>query len=210
MKNLLSLIAIFASSTSFASTSEFNKQECVKSDLNTIQTLFTRYNDYATMPGSNYSIDLAGVNFPMLKMTKSQSKQVSSNESMVWIVLQPTNLTDAALYPKFLLNCKIDRNQSQQYFKQVCKLVQDKPHFGIQDMNIEVYSNRNSKNCKSDETNLYIAVKINTNSNEVAKIKTKVLEPAGPLAPVISDLFNESIFFQNYFDYLYTEWFKTL
>ena len=210
MKNYLSLIALFASLTSFASNSEFNKQECVKSDLNTIQTLFTRYNDYATMPGSNYSIDLAGVNFPMLKMTKSQSKQLSANESMVWIVLQPTNLTDASLYPKFLLNCKIDRNQSQQYFKQNCKLVQDKPHFGIQDMNIEVYSNRNSKNCKSDETNLYISVKINTNSNEVAKIKQKVLEPAGPLAPVISDLFNESIFFQNYFDYLYTEWFKSL
>jgi hypothetical protein len=210
MKKLFSLIAIFASSTAMASTSEFNKQECVKSDLSQIQTLFTRYNDYATMPGSDYSIDLAGVKFPMLKMTKSQSKQVSANESLVWIVLQPTNLTDAGLYPKFLLNCKIDRNNTQAYFKQVCQLVQDKPHFGIQDMRIEVYSNRNSKNCKSDETNLYTTVKINTNSNEVAKIKIKVLEPAGPLAPVISDLFNEAVFFQNYFDYLYTEWFKTL
>jgi len=210
MKHLFILIVALASNSSFAAYSEFNKQDCVRSDLNAIQSLFTRYNDYATMPGSNFSMDVASVNFPMVKMTKSQSKTVSANESLVWIVLQPTNLTDGNLYPKFLLNCKIDRNENQQYFSQKCQMVQDKPHFGLQDMKIEVYSNRNSKNCLPKESNLYISVKITTNSSEVAKIKTKVLEPAGPLASVISSLFDESTFFQSYFDYLYTEWFKAL
>lgn len=210
MKTLLILITGFISNSSFAAYSEFNKQECVRSDLNAIQSLFTRYNDYASMPGSSYSIDVAGVSFPMVKMTKSQSKAVSATESLVWIVLQPTNLTDGNLYPKFLLNCKIDRNENQNYFSQKCQMVQDKPHFGLQDMKIEVYSNRNSKNCSPKESNLYISVKITTNSSEVMKIKTKVLEPAGPLAPVVANLFDESTFFQAYFDYLYTEWFKTL
>jgi hypothetical protein len=210
MKHILSLLSLISTTTSFAAYSEFNKQDCVRSDLNAIQTLFTRYNDYASMPGSNYSIDLAGVEFPLLKMTKSQSKAVSSTENLVWIVLQPTNLTDGNLYPKFLLNCKIDRNETSKYFSQKCNMMKEKPHFGIQDINIEVYSNRNSKYCKADESNLYISVKITTNSAEVSKIKTKVLEPAGPLASVVSELFDESTFFQAYFDHLYTDWFKSL
>jgi hypothetical protein len=44
----------------------------------------------------------------------------------------------------------------------------------------------------------------------VKQIKDAVLAPAGILAPVIEQMFNEEEFFKGYFHFLYEEWLKTL
>ena len=195
-----------------AQAAEFTKFECVNSNLEAIQKLFTRYSEYSTMKGADYTIKLAGVEFPMIRMVKSQAKEISktntNSETFIWIVLQPTNLTDANLYPRFLLNCKTQLQD--RVFLQNCQLQKDKQKFGLNDMQIDLVATQNHPACKSGQTAVGIQVKTDMNKDHVEQIKLEVLKPAGALAPLVSKLFNEESFFGSYFNNLYSEWIDTL
>jgi len=195
-----------------AHAAEFNKFECVDSKLDAIQKLFTRYGEYASMKGSEHSIKLAGAEFPMIRMVKSQAKEVSksdsTSENLVWIVLQPSNLTDSSLYPRFLLNCKTQ--VIENVFMQNCELQKEKQKFGLDEMTINLVATLNHPACKYGQTALGIQVKTQINKNHVEQIKLAVLKPAGILAPLVAKLFNEETFFSSYFNNLYSEWIDTL
>lgn len=211
MKTLF-LFATLISMGNLASAAEFNKFECVSSNLESIQKLFTRYGEYSTMKGSDYVINLAGTEFPMIRMVKSQAKEISktetASENFIWIVLQPSNLTDSTLYPRFLLNCKTQINE--KIFLQNCELQKEKQKFGLDEMTINLVATLNHPGCKPGQTALGIQVKTQINKDQVEQIKLAVLKPAGILAPLVSKLFNEESFFSSYFNHLYTQWIDTL
>lgn len=206
---LIQLILVFSTASH---AKEFNKFECVNSGLESVQKLFMRYDEYSTMNGSDYSINLAGAEFPMIRMVKSQSKELSrtekNSENFVWIVLQPSNLTDASLYPRFLLNCKT--NLSESVFMQNCVLQKEKQKFGLNNMTINLVATLNHPACKGGQTALGIQINTEMNTAEVEKIKIEVLKPAGVLAPLVAKLFNEESFFSSYFNHLYSAWINLL
>jgi hypothetical protein len=211
MKKLM-LFSILFLSANYCEAKEFNKFECVDSDLGSVQKLFTRYSEYSTMKGSDYVINLGGAEFPMIRMIKSQSRELSKSETdsenFVWIVLQPSNLTDASLYPRFLLKCKTQLFET--VFLQNCEIQKDKQKFGLNGMTINLVATHNHPACKSGQTALGIQIKTEINTNEVENIKLAVLKPAGPLAPLVAKLFNEESFFSSYFNHLYSAWIDAL
>lgn len=212
MKTKVIILSLLLFQNAFSAESEFNKQVCVRSDLNKIQNLFTQYGDYASKPGSAYIKETPLGSMPIVRMSESKAYSIKNepDSKYVAIVLQPSNLSNNDLYPKFTMKCTVERNNTDQQFSQNCVMIPRTGDLGLDDIKIKVYSNRNSSKCAANLTNLYISVKITTNPKEVSLIKSEVFKFAGPLAPFISELFDESLFFEGYFDHLYTEWFKTL
>jgi hypothetical protein len=129
------------------------------------------------------------------------------------VVLQPVNLTNGSLYPRFLLDCKVEWSGSGK-FKQLCSMMREKQHFGLDDLRITVDASagasESANRCKPSETDVRIRVDLVANPAQVQQIKDAVLAPAGLLAPLIEKLFDEEGFFKSYFDFLYSEWLKTL
>jgi len=208
---MIGLISGFAASNAMAT--HISEKQCVGSDPKAVHGVFTKYDQYSKMPGSEYSMSLAGVDVPLMRWVKSQAKMVSesasASEAYVWTVLQPVNLTESRLYPRFLLDCKVEW-QGQGGFRQTCSMMKDKQHFALDDLRIAVEVSRATRGCKSSETGISIEIDLSANSSEVAQIKNAVLAPAGMLAPLIEPLFNEEAFFKNYFNFVYGEWMKQL
>lgn len=200
-----------------ARATEIVTRQCVPSGVKNVNGLFTRYDQYASLSGSEYSMGLAGVDVTLMKMTKSQAKVVlqtdTASRHYVWVVLQPVNLTNGSLYPRFLLDCKVDWSGGTR-FRQLCNMMREKQHFGLDDLRITVEAvagGADSGNaCKPSETDVKIRVILEANPAHVQRIKDAVLAPAGILAPLIEKLFDEEGFFKSYFDFLYSEWLKTL
>jgi len=186
---------------SLANASEFRKFECVDSGLLEIEKQFTRYNDYSKMEGAEFS--LSGVN--IIRMIKSQSKNPS-----VWIVLQPVYLDKSELYPRFLLNCTTKKTQNS--FIQNCLMQTDKQKFGLNNLIIELVAKKNAESCDSGKVGLAIKVIAEINNSEVKQIQKEVLKSAGALEPFLTPLFEgtEDMFFNSYFNNLYSQWIKNL
>jgi len=192
---------------------EIAEHHCVEARTNSVHTLFTRYPDYATMPGSAYTVGLAGAKIDLIKMIKSQAKKVSESgrdsKNLVWIVLQPALVEDSKVYPRFLLDCSVNWSDLTS-FKQNCALQKDKQHYGLDDLTIAIDVKEQDSTCKAHETGIRLRINITGNNKEIAEIKKATLAPAGVLAPLISALFDEEAFFRNYFRNIYDEWIKTL
>ena len=207
-------MVVISQALGFASNAtEIETRQCVPSGVKNVHTLFTRYDQYASLPGSEYTMSLRGVDLTLMKMTKSQAKVVSqtdsSSQSYVWVVLQPVNLTNGSYYPRFLLDCRVNW-LGVDGFKQTCAMMKDKQHYGLDDIRITVDASSGTGGCKSSESDVRIRVNLEANRSQVKQIKDAVLAPAGILAPVIEQMFNEEEFFKGYFHFLYEEWLKTL
>jgi hypothetical protein len=196
-----------------AGATEIMTRQCVPAGVKNVHTLFTRYDKYSSLPGSEYNMNLAGVDITLMKMTKSQAKVLTqtdqTSQHYVWVVLQPVNLTNGSLYPRFLLDCKVDWLSAER-FKQSCGMMRDKQHFGLDELRISVEAAAAASGCRASETDVRIRVTLQANGKQVKQIKDAVLAPAGILAPLIEQMFDEEEFFKGYFDFLYSEWLKTL
>lgn len=198
--------------SSSAQTTKIHDHRCVNAEPTEVKTLFTRYSDYSTLPGAAHSVSLMGSSLDLIKMIKSQSKEVSQTDSTsehwVWLVLKPALLEDAALYPRFLLNCRVSGNSNG--FKQTCSLMKDKQRFGLNHLEIAITVSDADSLCKTGKTGIDVSIQIEGNSTEIARIKKAVLEPAGILAPLISVFFDEDQFFRSYFANIYGKWMDLL
>jgi hypothetical protein len=192
---------------------EIAEHHCVGAGVDAVHSLFTRYSEYATMPGAAYSVGLAGTKIDLIKMIKSQSKLVSQSgrdsRNFVWVVLQPALVEDSKVYPRFLLDCSVAWSDTSS-FKQNCEMQKEKQHYGLDDLTIAIEVKEGDSACKMRETGIRLRISITGNPKEIAEIKKATLAPAGILAPLISALFDENAFFRNYFRNIYDEWIKTL
>jgi hypothetical protein len=197
-----------------ALATRITERQCVPSNPKAVHGLFTRYDRYPSLPGAEYAVRLAGTQVPLMRWVKSQSKPVletpERSHHYVWTVLQPVNLTDSALYPRFLLDCRVEWQSGATGFRQECRMMREKQRFGLDDLQIQVQARSGDSSCKANETLIDIQVDLVSNPSEVSRIKAAVLGPAGFLAPLLEPLFNEEAFFQNYFRFVYGEWMKTL
>jgi len=213
MKKLNKFILLIILNPLSSFSTEIHEHHCVDSGVDKIYQLLTRYSDYTTMEGSKYSVNLAGAEVDLIQMIKSQSKLListqSQREDLVWLVLQPALINDAKLYPRFLLNCKVEQTGSTS-FEQVCLLQKEKQHFGLSDLIIKIHANSSDLLCKTGNTGIKIDIEIQGNSIEIDQIKKATLGPAGILAPLVSTLFDEDAFFRSYFRNLYHHWTKSL
>lgn len=201
------LLFLISMIPALANASEFYKFECVDSGLAEIEKQFTRYNDYSKMDGAEYT--LSGVN--IIRMIKSQSKKTENAAgNWVWIVLQPVYLEQNELYPRFLLNCVTEKTQNS--FTQECLMDTQKQKFGLNDLRIKLVAKKNAEACRTGQVGLGIKVIAKINTSEVKQIQKEVLKSAGSLEPFLTPLFEgkEDIFFESYFQNLYTQWIRNL
>ena len=192
---------------------QISEHHCVKASVDQVYGLFTRYDQYSKMRGAEYQVGMAGVNVTLISMVKSQAKVVSQNgrdgETLVWIVLQPALVSDASLYPRFLLDCKV-KGAGPDAFSQECLMQKDKQHFGLDDLQIRIGVNARDSRCTQGQSGIQIDVGLAGNPGQIDQIKRSSLGAAGMLAPVLGALFDEDAFFRSYFSYIYGEWMKTL
>ncbi len=207
----LTLLTLLVSLNSYAT--EIHEHHCVDSGIEKVHQLLTRYSEYSTMNGSKYSVSLAGTEVDLIQMIKSQAKPITSTEAMsenlVWLVLQPALIDNAKLYPRFLLDCKVNWS-ARNSFTQKCTLQKDKQHFGLSDLTINLLIQTQDPLCKAGSTGMKMDFRIDGNSDEIDQIKKATLGPAGILSPLISTFFDEDAFFRNYFSHLYDQWTKSL
>ena len=206
----LSLIASFlVSITSFADVTTIDEHHCITASIDKVQKFFSDYNSYSSLPGSTYSI----MGIQAISMVKSQSSVASetstSKEALAWIVLQPLNITDPTLYPRFLLKCNEKWNGTSSYIQQ-CDLQSDKQHFGLDTLSTTISGHSPDSSCSPNELGIQVHVVLNPNSSQVQQIKDAALAPAGILKPIIEKLFNEDSFFKSYFHNVYDSWINAL
>ena len=131
MKLLISFFSILLFLPFSSFSTEIHEHHCVESGIEKVYQLLSGYDEYANMKGSKYSVSLAGAEVDLIQMIKSQTRKLklanSQSEDLVWIVLQPALINDAKLYPRFLLDCKmnwIDANSFDQNCKEDNYIIQ--------------------------------------------------------------------------------------
>lgn len=210
---MLAAWTLLLGSLSQAGETSISEHHCAPASIQSVHALFTKYNEYSRMPGAVYSVNLAGVDVDLIRMTKSQAKPVSSSgldsRNLVWMVLQPALVDDGNLYPRFLLDCTVKWTGNTR-FDQGCALQKDKQHFGLDDLKMNVRVIQGEKGCGQNQSGIQIDVRMVSNPRQVEQIKEGALGAAGVLAPLISVLFDEDSFFREYFHFIYGEWLKTL
>lgn len=220
--SILSLIAVLgtiaAQASSLAATVVITDTRCVPASIDRAHKWITNYEDYSNqskIPGARYAIKLPVADqIPLLTMIKSQARFAIRSETrtdgFTWVVLQPTNLTDQNVYPKFLLHCTSSID-SPDHFSHKCSLDKTKPHYGLDDFQSTLEANGASAICGSNKTMLTYRLTLESNTRDVDAIKNAATAPLGrTLGPAVASLFNEDRFFRSYYVNFYDSWAKAL
>lgn len=199
--------------TAQARAAVIERHYCAPTTLDQGKQLLQNYDGYVSLPGSDYKVRLLGNDLSLVRMIKSQSKAAdhlpASTRKYVWIVMQPAMVDDAKLYPRFLMDCKIN-DLSDTSIRQRCTQVNTKQHFGLDVLVIDILAKSDSPRCKKGSVDFDVRIQIEGNKNDIGAIKSAVLKSAGLLEPLLSALFDEEAFFSNYFENLYEKWVKSL
>lgn len=210
----LLILALCFTQTALATTVEINDTRCVSATIGRVHASVIDYSNYSKVPGAKYEIGVPPFgSIPMLSMVKSQSRfqaqSATHTQAYVWVVLQPTNLTNAIYYPRFMLECS-SQFESDSRFNFTCALNNRLNHYGLQDFRSTLQVTANAPECNAGETRLVYRLILESNSNDVDEIKREATRPAGPLAPLISRFFNEESFFRGYYQNYYESWARSL
>ena len=208
MNSFITILALLWSVGAHASVVTIEEHHCVSASAAKTFQFLTDYNTYSSRPGAVYKI----IGVDALKLTKSQRQSIkndsTSRDDYLWLVLQPLNLTDGKLYPRFLLRCNASWSNSTD-FTQTCEMQKDKQHFGLDDFSLSVQASAQDSQCSSG-TGIQLQVILNGNSSDIQKIKDQAFKIAGPLAPMMDQLFNEESFFRSYYENTFKVWMKVL
>lgn len=190
------------------------ESDCLKAAYPDASKYLLDYGRYSVSVGAAYRLELGGLgDLKLLEMIKSQSKDVSASggarESLVWIVLRPLNFADANLYPKMLLRCA--SQDTAGLLTLDCGLQKDKLHFGVQEFQSRVTLSLAGGGCHAGEIRIGYKVSLESDPAAVARIKAEAVKPyPAALAGILSSLFDEKVFFRNYFRNLYAGWVREL
>lgn len=211
MKALVFLFLLFLGiSHAQADPVRIRESYCSDASLSQIQSALTQYSSYSSQPGADYRIALLGKDLSLIRMIKSQSRLREDGQvSDVWIVMQPAIVEEAALYPRFLLECKGQKVRTNM-FEHRCFQQNHRQHFGLRSLEMNVQVIEGSKKCKASQTLVELTVNMEGEPNDISQIKGAVLKGAGVLEPLISPLFNVDQFFRNYFENLYDKWMRSI
>ena len=202
-------LILFFMTTAKATETVITEHRCVTASSKKIHAFFTDYDHYSTLPGATYRL----LGMSAIRMVKSQCRWLTqteqNDEALVWIVFQPLNLTDSSLYPRLLMNCKTNWLNASS-FTQDCHLQKDKQHYGLNDLSIAIHTQEEDGECAANQSGVQIEIHLDSNSEEVQRIKTEALKPAGVLSSVIKKLFHEDSFFKGYYQSVYHQWVKAL
>jgi len=198
-------------------------KRCVDRGIQRVYDVTVDYRNYVNTPGATMAFDLALVKLPMLRMINSDtSKSSAPSDSVVRVVMQPSNLQNYSFYPRFYMRCTASFVSSTE-FEHECKIMPKQlmkqqngsvkivyDQYGMQDFHSTLRVVENSPECKSGRTLLDYKLVMTSNDAEVTEIKHEVLKPAGPLKQQIGALFDEESFFKNYYINFYNGWAGTL
>jgi hypothetical protein len=205
------LSAAFSTAAQGASVVIRDKR-CLSASPARVHDVVVGYDRYSATPGAKYSVPVPLVgSMPMLAMIKSQSRFLTNNASgtdaNVWVVLQPSTLSQAAYYPRFLIRCTSTPRGAG--FQHVCREQRNVQHYGMDDFESTLDVVGGASEC-GGKTLMTYELRLTSNDREVSEIKDAVLAPAGPLAAVIGGFFDEESFFRNYYLNFYNGWVSTL
>lgn len=187
---------------------------CVTASIGRAHQSITDYENYSRIPGALYQLKVLGQGINLLRMIKSQSRyalrEMTRTDALVWVVLQPVNITDAEFYPRVLLHC-MSEAQSPEHFSHRCDMVTDKPHYSISNFSSRLEVSADSPDCEKGETKLDYTLAIEMIDDDVLAIKTEALRPLGSiLAPLVGAFFDPDKFFRSYYKQYYESWAQQL
>lgn len=206
----LLVVSLFTLGSAHATTVVIDDVRCVPAAIDRVHATITDFASYSTLPGARLQYDIPGFgSMPMLTMTKSKPRYsvrlATQTNALIGVELRPTNLGDAAYYPRFILQCS-SAFDSSTHFKFVCSLNKNLIHYGLQDFNSSLDVQANAPECAGGQTRLVYRLALDSNSHDVAEIKDKVTQPYGPIGGLIRQFFNEDSFFRGYYSNFYDSW----
>lgn len=225
MKSLfLALTILLSSRAALAISVVIEDDRCVKADATSIHASITDYAAYSRLPGARYELDLIAKTVNLLTMTKSQvryaERTAAKTNALVYLELQPTNLQDGTVYPRFFLECSSKGGAGA--FDHACRILQTPEYaswklnssapspYGLQGFDSTLEIRGNDASCGSGKTRLRYRLILTGNTAQVGEIKAKVLEPASIFRKPLEALFNEDSFFKAYYENFYRGWISTL
>ena len=199
----------------FAVTVTVDDSRCVDATVSRAHEFITNYENYSKLPGARYEKYVPGRGtMPMLTMVKSQARftaqTAAQTDAFVWVVLQPTNVKDSSVYPRFLIHC-VSSFDSAKHFNHTCNLAQDKQHYGLANFVSSLQVTGNSPDCDANQSRLIYRLVLESNSEEVTQVKKAATSLLGPIiGPIVGFFFNEETFFRSYYVNFYDSWAKAL
>jgi hypothetical protein len=212
-KPLLLIISLLLSAPSAnAQTIRFAKQECLNTSISEVHSSVLDYNGIQDAEFSKYRLSIPGLSDQvLLEVSQSRSKNVSQSADtridLVQIVMKPWDVTNASLYPKFILQCSIVGN-SQTQFQQICEMRKDLTHFGLSDFKSSVHASLGSDKCKTGSVLIQYDISLVPMASEIALIQKEVTGD-GPLASAVGKMFSDQ-FFRLYYENYYDGWKSSL
>lgn len=214
-RNLVSIASVVFPLTANATIVTVDDSRCVDATISRVHEFITNYENYSKLPGARFEKSVPGFGtMPMLTMVKSQSRfsvqTASETDAFVWVVLQPTNVTDSTVYPRFLIHCS-SAFDNASHFAHNCNLAQDKQHYGLANFTSSLQVTANAPDCAANQSRLVYRLVLESNSNEVLQIKKAATAMLGPvIGPIVAIFFNEETFFRSYYVNFYDSWAKAL
>ena len=189
------------------------KDQCVPASLTELFEILISYDKYSSLPGAQYDMHTSIMgDIRLLSMVKSQSQFTSQSaqntDALLWLVLQPTNLTEAELYPRFLSRC-VSVSDGDNKINHSCLMDATKQHFGINSFQSHLTIVDGDPKCAQGQALVSYQVQIDSNDADIDQIKDKVLGKAGILAPILKGMFNNEVFIRSYFENFYQKLLET-
>ncbi len=214
-KLLMILSLALAPNLAFAVNVTVDDSRCVDATISRAHEFITNYDNYSKLPGARFEKSVPGFGtMPMLTMVKSQSRftaqTAAQTDALVWVVLQPTNVTDSKVYPRFLIHCT-SAFDSAAHFTHACNLANEKQHFGLANFTSTLQVTANADDCAAGQSRLIYRLILESNAGEVTQIKKAATSLLGPIiGPIVAYFFNEETFFRSYYVNFYDSWAKAL
>lgn len=212
---ILTALALLQGSLALATPTVIAEKNCVSASIARAHSTITDYDNYSKIPGATYEMKFPGFKpITMLRMDKSQGKfftiTASETNAYVWVVMQPTNLSDSRYYPQFLLHCTSSFVTETKMVHR-CNMVKTAKHYGLQDFRSVLTVTTGSNHCAPDQTFLDYELVLDSNPAEVNEIKREVIRPMGMIVGGLVDaIFQEEAFFKGYYKNFYESWVKSL
>ncbi|MCC6278389.1 MAG: hypothetical protein IT289_10795 [Oligoflexia bacterium] len=226
MKSIIILIALLAGQARAADVSISNNR-CVLYNADTVHKRIVDYDSYKDLDdGIVFDLNLNAnanglIKIPAIDMVKSQSRfeTVPGRNTLakVLVTLQPMNVSDGSVYPRFVMQCQ-STWVSDTSFNHQCDILPQYPTYGLVGFSSRLSVIEKPGSC-ANGSHLDYSLLLRSESSHITAIKGAVTQelkkkfailPANVLRGAVDRLFDEETFFKSYYTEFYNRWLSSL